>query len=231
MMKIIVDMGKRGSFTKINDDIYLCTLNKFLYKIGAYKLRKKFIDKATFYATENIKNKKVNLPFYKESIENIFLFNLEKIVKTLITENNTKFYIISESEDERIFEVIKAIKNWANIIFISTDNEYFFDEVCEYNMKKYGIATNKKNICEIKKDGILIILNCQNYDFNKRSEYIINLSENEIYGLKVLYDIIPQNNGDFSHLNIKKCQFLSENTENFNLIWRNSQKSVDKSEI
>lgn len=237
-MKIIVESGKKKNFRKINNDTFLCVLPSrpiLLSKI----IYKKFIkslpcpEENSYYKTKTLDEKlckKLNkiTNFTQEKSTDIFLLHIEKIIKTLNTGAKMKICIFSDLPDERIYKLCDRINPFTDILYLVTQNEDFYDKISSYTMENHGLVMTLKQFSESVRADINIILNSNETDFSKNSGYSINLSDKNITAEKTLYDIIPIDAGDFSGIEIKKCQFLNENCENFNLIWRNYQKSVDK---
>ena len=71
-----------------------------------------------------------------------------------------------------------------------------------------------------------LVVNSKVNNFESFSEYIINLSDNEVTAEYVLEDLIPYNLKELSSIKIKKCFFVEENSEKFNLKWKKSQNKL-----
>lgn len=237
-MKIIVDSGRKKELRKINDEILLCVL-PYKFTFAAKFLFIKFIrslpspQSLMFYHTETLSPKILKklsetTDFKNERITDIFLSQAGNILKTLNTGTKMRVCIFSDTADERIFCLCDRVNPFCDMLYIVTQDENFYEKISDYTLEKYGLAITLRQFSKINTADVNIILNSSETNFSYKSGYTINLSENEICANKLLSDIIPLNNGDFSGIEIKKCLFLTEKTENFNLIWKNSQKSVDK---
>lgn len=236
-MKIIVCFGKKKELIKLGNEAVLCVLNgsfpslyykKILKLIGATK-------NDTYYVLNNIKKRILKrlshlTPFSEIDTKNIFLKNMKNIIKNINTGEKMTIRIHSDKEDDRIFDLISSINNFCSLIHLITKDDAFYEKVANYALYNYGLAVNLKQFDETKNVHLDIVLNFSERNFSEESGYIINLSDNLLSSQKVLIDISPLNLPANLEIDIQKCIFLEKDCQKFNLIWKNSQKSVDKSE-
>lgn len=238
-MKIIISSGKKKKIRKINDDIFLLILPENLKFLSAHIL-KSFPKKIPYcknfelYRADNLKSdicKKLEnrFEFSVKKPSDCFFSHIGNIVKAISTGDGLRVLIVSDKPDERIFGLCEEINPYCKILMLSTNDEKFYEKISDCCLEKYGLIITLKECDEVRNADINIIFNSRRENFSFQNGFTINLSEKNIFAKKLLYDIVPNNYGDFSNVEIKKCQFLPSKCENFNLIWKNSQKSVDKS--
>lgn len=237
-MKIIVSSGKKKEIRKINDDIFLLNLPEKLKFLSVHILKsflKKFCSFGAFelYSADNLNHDicqklKKQFEFSTKKPADCFFSHIGNIAKAINSGDGLSVLIVSNKPDERIFKLCEKINSYCKILLLSTNDEKFYEKISDSCLEKYGLIITLKEYGEVRNSDINIILNSKSNDFSSQNEFTINLSEKNIFAKKLLYDIVPNNYGDFSNVEIKKCQFLPSKCENFNLIWKNSQKSVDK---
>lgn len=233
-MNIIVNTGKKEKVIKISEETFLCILPSSLLK-SRYKRMLKLIgatENDIYYVTENINPKILKAlshitAFSEINTAEIFFSNISNILKNISVGEKMDICIYSEKEDDRIFKLISSVNNFCSVIYLATKNDSFYEKVADYALTNYGIGIQSR---ETNTALINIVLNTEDRDFLNKNGYVINLSEIELEAKNLLYDILPCNLKSSIRINIKKCCFLEENCQNFNLIWKNSQKAVDKSE-
>lgn len=236
-MKIIVDIAKKKEVIKIDEETFLFVLND-KFPLLSYKKFLKLTgvsEKDTYYLTKNangkIKNKLSGITSFSEiKTSEIFLKNMKNIIKNISTGEKMNICIYAYKKDSRIFELISYVSDFCSVIYLVTDDENFYEDVTDYSLENHGIAINLKQFGEIRNTPVNIILNSKKDDFSEFGGCIINLSDIELKANKILCDISPLNFKEKSKINIEKCCFLEKDCQNFNLIWKNSQKVVDKSE-
>ena len=228
-MKVVVTVNEKTR--KITDEILLYSVcnNKFLLKLfigGITKKLKKAGD--IFYATEELKkypqiyeilNKKLGFYIFTNSV---YLEYLDVIIKKMQLSSYLKICIFSRENDDKLLKVIYKIKGYVKVIYLVTDDEALFEKTREEIFEKYGIGVILKKHIEIKNYDIGIILNYNISDYNNTARYIINLSDCEIEGKCILYDIIPYGYNKIQGLHMKKSCLLEKSSENFNLCWKKS---------
>lgn len=232
-MKIIIDAGKKKELIKLGNETVLCILGK-RFPIMSYKKFLKEIGEIEndIYISENIKKRLSEkifsiTEFKKINTTEIFLKNIEKIIRHIKTDEKITISIYSDKKDERIFNLISSLNTFCSVIHLITKDENFYENVSEYALLNYGLAVNLKKSAP---SSLNIILNSEITDFSDKNGYVINLSDNELTAQKILDDILPLNLPKDLKTDIKKCIFLEEDCQKFDLIWKNSQKAVDKSE-
>lgn len=236
-MKIIVDAGKKKELIKLGNEAVLCVLGrrfpklsykKFLKQIGATK-------NDIFYASKNIKKRTLKklsriTAFSKINTTEIFLNNIGNIVKHINAGEKMNICIYSDKKDERIFNLISSVNSFCSIIYLITKDENLYEEASEYALENHGIAINLKQFSQINEAHLSIVLNSPKTDFSHKSGGVINLSDTPLKAQKILADISPLNLPADFRTDIEKCVFLEKDCQKFDLIWKNSQKGVDKSE-
>ncbi len=239
-MKIIIDnKGNKFKKRQINDGICYINMpeNFFLFYISFFVFHTFFKTDSEFYPSENLKNNTRAFSFLKkrisfeseEKIYEIFLNRADMILKNLKRGKALNICIVSEHKDGRIFKLSEKFGNTVGVIYLMTDDENFYEAVSDYFLENYGITVCMRKMNEQTAPDLYIVLNALTpLVLTSLGRTICLCSVSDIKNAEILDDIAPCGVGDFSKIGIKKCQFMPENCTNFNLIWRNCAKTIDK---